>query len=164
MNDTRGFTLIELMIVVAIVAVLAAIALSQYQDYLIRSQIAEGPSLAAGPKAAVSDFYAKTGNFPAGACNSGNASVGIASPASINGAFVSSVTVAGTGCPGSIDPGTILIVYSSDPPQKANSSIDGAGLMFEPVTSAGAISWHCKRFLVAGSVVLKNNWVPTSCR
>ena len=164
MRGKRGFTLIELMIVVAIIAVLAAIALSQYQDYVIRSQIAEGASLAAGAKASVAEFYTKTGHFPAGACAAGNESVGLASPASIAGAYVSRVFVAGEGCPTSLNAGSILTVFSSDAPQRANKAIDTAGLIFEPTTHAGSISWQCKRFLLGGSVVLKTNWVPSSCR
>ena len=164
MRLLKGFTLIELMIVVAIVAILAAIAISQYQDYLIRSQISEGMSLAGGAKASVVDFYSKTGHFPGGACLAGNASVGLASAASISGSYVSEVYVAGEGCAASLEAGSILIVFSSDAPQKANSAIDNAGLLFEPTANAGSISWQCKRFLVGGSVVLKANWVPSSCR
>ena len=164
MRRKRGFTLIEMMIVVAIIAVLAAIALSQYQDYVIRSEIAEGASLAAGAKASVVEFYAKTGHFPAGACADGNESVGLASPASISGTYVSRVFVAGEGCPASLNAGSILTVFSSDAPQKANKAIDTAGLIFEPTTHAGSISWQCKRVLLGGSVVLKANWVPSSCR
>lgn len=164
MRAKRGFTLIEMMIVVAIVAVLAAIALGQYQDYVIRSEIAEGASLAAGAKASVVEFYAKTGHFPAGACAEGNASVGLASPASISGTYVSRVFVAGEGCPASLNAGSILTVFSSDSPQRAHKAIDTAGLIFEPTTHAGSVSWQCKRFLLGGSVVLKADWVPSSCR
>ena len=164
MRGKRGFTLIEMMIVVAIIAVLAAIALSQYQDYVIRSQIAEGAALAAGAKASVAEFYTRTGHFPAGACADGNESVGLASPASISGAYVSRVFVAGEGCPASLNAGSILTVFSSNAPQRANKAIDTAGLIFEPATHAGSISWECKRFLLGGSVVLKPNWVPSSCR
>lgn len=164
MRAKQGFTLIELMIVVAIIAVLAAIAISQYQDYVIRSQIAEGASLAAGAKASVVEFYGKTGHFPGGACMGGNASVGLASPASIAGSYVSKVVVAGEGCAATLDAGSILTVFSSDAPQAANKAIDTAGLIFEPTTHAGSISWQCKRFLVAGSVVLQDKWLPSSCR
>ncbi len=63
LRKQEGFTLIELMIVVAIIAILAAIAISQYQDYVIRSQVSEGSSLADGVKTAIGEFYNNYGRF-----------------------------------------------------------------------------------------------------
>jgi len=145
MKNQKGFTLIELMIVVAIIAILAAIAISQYQDYVIRSQVSEGSSLADGVKTAVGEFVNNRGYFPVA-----NQSAGLALPASIVGSYVESVDAAG---------GLIEAQYGNTAPQAANAAIVGMVLQFSPVTSAGSIRWVCKG--AAGG--LKQKWCPSSC-
>ena len=88
----KGFTLIELMIVVAIIAILAAIAIPAYQDYLIRAQVSEGAVLTDGAKTAMSEYYSNTGDFPT-AGGTANATVGLATNVSIAGKYVSQVDV-----------------------------------------------------------------------
>ena len=148
MKTQRGFTLIELMIVVAIIAILAAIAISQYQDYLIRTQVSEGSSLADGAKTAVAEFYNNAGHFSA----NGNASYGLATDASITGKFVASLdTSAGSA------PGQIVVTFKSGPP--TNAKIYGQTLTFSPITHAGSIEWTCNP---TGGMNVK--YVPTVCR
>lgn len=160
----KGFTLIELMIVVAIIGILAAIAIPSYQDYTIRAQVSEGLNLAGEAKNAVSDFYANKGRFATGA----NQSVGLAQPASIIGTFVSSVSViAGTN--------EINIVFGND----ANANITGLTLTLFPMTVTNSptspIGWLCGRATVpaatfnpsgtqATSAALLDKYLPSTCR
>lgn len=69
MKKQHGFTLIELMIVVAIIGILAAIAIPAYQDYIARSQVSEGVQLLGGGKTPLAEFYADQGRWPGGAAS-----------------------------------------------------------------------------------------------
>jgi len=140
----KGFTLIELMIVVAIIGILAAIAIPAYQDYTIRAQVSEGLSLASGSKTAVGEFFTNNGAFPAN-----NDSAGVSEAESINGNYVSKVEIAS---------GLITVTYSKTAPQKANQKIDGNTLLVSPFDAGGSIKWTCK------STTLASKYLPSSCR
>lgn len=144
----QGFTLIELMIVVAIIGILAAIAIPAYSDYRIRAQVSEGMNLSAGAKAAVTEFYQDRGTWPAN-----NTDAGLAAAGDIEGNYVASVTVASTG--------TITMLYSNTGDQTSNAAINNATLILSPVTNAGSIDWNCN-----GGTTLSTNpqWLPAACR
>lgn len=140
---SAGFTLIELMIVVAIIAILAAIAIPAYQDYLVRAQVTEGMSLAGGAKAAVWDFVSDKGRFPPS-----NQSAGLATSTSIAGNYVSEVQV---------NDGLIKVLYQTP---KANKYINGSDKYFvlSPSEMGGSIVWTCTPSTIDGK------YLPSSCR
>ena len=141
-GQQKGFTLIELMIVVAIIAILAAIAISQYGDYLIRTQVAEGSSLADGAKTAVAEFYNNNGRF-----GGSNASIGLAAKDQIVGKYVKEVDASG---------GPIKVTFGDSEP---NVAIQGKYLEFSPITHAGSMEWVCNH-----DGALDAKYVPTTCR
>lgn len=140
-RTASGFTLIELMIVVAIIAILAAVAIPQYQDYLIRSQASEGLVTAAGAKTAIWEYFHNTGRFP-----SSNKSAGLPGGSSIRGKYVSSVTLQNTG--------VIVIAYQRP---DTNDALKQQTLSLSPTDTVGAIGWTCRS-------TLGDRYLPTPCR
>ncbi|HEZ7206880.1 TPA: pilin [Neisseria meningitidis] len=123
----KGFTLIELMIVIAIVGILAAVALPAYQDYTARAQVSEAILLAEGQKSAVTEYYLNHGEWP-----KNNTSAGVASSATdIKGKYVQSVTVAN---------GVITAQMASS---GVNKEIQGKKLSLWAKRQDGSVKWFC---------------------
>lgn len=137
----RGFTLIELMIVVTIIGILAAIAIPMYLDYTIRSQIAEGINLASSAKAAVSSFYLEHGDFP-----SDNADAALAPATTIKGKYVDSLSVDGE---------EIAIEFGSG----ASSLLAGETVLITAADKGGSLAWTCS----SGGVIQPKH-LPSACR
>ncbi|HEZ5567882.1 TPA: pilin [Neisseria meningitidis] len=122
----KGFTLIELMIVIAIVGILAAVALPAYQDYTARAQVSEAILLAEGQKSAVTEYYLNHGEWPAN-----NSSAGVATSADIKGKYVKSVEVKN---------GVITAQMASS---NVNNEIKDKKLSLWAKRQAGSVKWFC---------------------
>ena len=152
----KGFTLIELMIVVAIIGILAAIAIPAYQDYTVRSQVTEGMNLASPVETGIAEYFANTGSFP-----TAMSSVGISSTPS--GKYVSAVTITS---------GAIVVTYGN----QANSNVATQTLGLTPYTDANNdIIWVCglHQFpssatigvgVATGATTVADKYLPQTCR
>lgn len=136
-NNSKGFTLIELMIVVAIIGILSALALPAYQAYTKRAHVAEGLSMANGAKVAIADYYSTFGTFPAD-----NATVGIVHASSIYGNAVRSIA---------INFSTVVITYNT-------KVASGATILLESELGEGIFRWRC----TGGDI--PQEYRPSSCR
>lgn len=159
----QGFTLIELMIVVAIIGILAAIAIPAYQDYTIRAQVTEGLNLASAVKTGVAEAFANTGAWPANMDEAGGDSANLPS-----GKYVSSIDVTN---------GTITITYGNS--VNENLVASGAVLTLQPrISTNNDVVWLCGYFTGAdvtgltdptvpsddGATTVESKYLPSSCR
>ncbi|MBH5985662.1 pilin [Neisseria meningitidis] len=153
----KGFTLIELMIVIAIVGILAAVALPAYQDYTARAQVSEAILLAEGQKSAVTEYYLNHGEWP-----SNNTSAGVATSTDIKGKYVEKVEVA---------KGVITAEMKSS---GVNKEIQGKKLSLWAKRQAGSVKWFCgqpvTRAATAADVTadgtnkIDTKHLPSTCR
>ena len=130
-HSQKGFTLIELMIVVAIIGILAAIAVPAYQDYTIRSRVSEGASLAGATKTAIDVMFSETGRLTG--MPTTPASLGLALPASYRGKYVASVTVGASGLI------TVALQTTTD-----LGDASGDNFTYSPISRGGNLEWNIK--------------------
>jgi type IV pilus assembly protein PilA len=137
-RQSQGFTLIELMIVIAILGILLAIAIPAYNDYTIRARVSEGFVVASGAKSAVSETRISGDDWPTG-------NVGAGIDVAISSTYVSDLTIGAAG--------TVQITF-----QNIDAQVDGSTLVLTPSFQGNTVRWECN----GGSVVAR--FVPARCR
>lgn len=147
-KQQSGFTLIELMIVVAIIGILAAVALPAYQDYVARSQVSEAMGLGSGLKIQVADIYSDQGDFD----EADSGSQGIPAATTVSGKYV---------LQGAVTDGLIEIQMGNDASAVFVSGTSDV-LALSPYTTAGALKWSCNNG--AGDTTIEDKYLPAACR
>lgn len=157
-SSSRGFTLVEVMIVVGILGVLASLAIPAYQDYVIRTQVTEGLNFAAATRASVAEYYLTKGTWPGN-----NSAIGLGSASSLQGKYVSGVR---------LSDGGITVTFGNE----AHAAVlNGHTVGLTPAVNAdGEIVWRCGTSPApAGNTVdsaaqapttVEGKFLPTACR
>jgi type IV pilus assembly protein PilA len=139
-KNQQGFTLIELMMVVAVIGILASMAIPAYQGYTIRAQIAEGLTLSAGAKAALTEHFVMNGDWP-----ENNNKASLVNHNNIMGKYVKSIRVKRN---------EIIIMYGYD----AHNAIFNKKITLTAIEQFGVIRWTC------ASAAIRDSHLPSACR
>ena len=156
MNAQKGFTLIELMIVVAIIGILAAIAIPAYQNYIARAQVTDALSLASGLKVPTVEVMSQKATCPS---NASAVSEGIAVATDISSKYITSVTVAESAAAvdGKAPVCTITALFKST---DVSSGLQGKELVLTSVEKGGSTDWTCTS---TGTNKIEQKYLPSSC-